>query len=69
MVLTADKKYRNSVVTVLAEHGPAKEPGFIIDRSGLVLTFLSFPHIKPPFCGSIDCEFFCVTQHPKLPYI
>ena len=32
------KKYRNSVVTVLAEYGPAKGTGFIIDQSGLVLT-------------------------------
>lgn len=32
------KKYRNCVVTVLAEYGPAKGTGFIIDRSGLVLT-------------------------------
>jgi S1-C subfamily serine protease len=32
------KKYRNSVVTVLAEYGPSKGTGFIIDRSGLVLT-------------------------------
>jgi S1-C subfamily serine protease len=32
------KKYRNSVVTVQAEYGPAHGTGFIIDRSGLVLT-------------------------------
>ena len=32
------KKYRNCVVTVLAEYGPAKGTGFIIDPSGLVLT-------------------------------
>jgi S1-C subfamily serine protease len=32
------KKYRNSVVTVLAEYGPAKGTGFIVDGSGLVLT-------------------------------
>ncbi len=32
------KKYRNSVVTVLAEYGPAKGTGFIIDSSGLILT-------------------------------
>lgn len=32
------KKYRNSVVTVLAEYGPAKGTGFIVDSSGLVLT-------------------------------
>lgn len=32
------KKYRNSVVTVLAEYGPAKGTGFIIDQSGLLLT-------------------------------
>jgi S1-C subfamily serine protease len=32
------KKYRNSVVTVLAEYGPAKGTGFIIDKTGLVLT-------------------------------
>ena len=32
------KKYRNCVVTVLAEYGPAKGTGFVIDPSGLVLT-------------------------------
>jgi S1-C subfamily serine protease len=32
------KKYRNSVVTILAEYGPAKGTGFIIDASGLILT-------------------------------
>jgi S1-C subfamily serine protease len=32
------KTYRDSVVTVLAEYGPAKGTGFIIDASGLVLT-------------------------------
>lgn len=32
------KKYRNSVVTVLAEYGPAKGTGFIIESSGLILT-------------------------------
>jgi len=32
------KKYRNSVVTVLAEYGPAKGTGFIIDPNGLILT-------------------------------
>jgi S1-C subfamily serine protease len=35
---TSYKKYRNSVVTVLAEYGPAKGTGFIIDSAGLVLT-------------------------------
>lgn len=32
------KKYRNSVVTVQAEYGPAHGTGFIIDAAGLVLT-------------------------------
>lgn len=32
------KKYRNSVVTVLAEYGPAKGTGFVIDQRGLILT-------------------------------
>jgi S1-C subfamily serine protease len=32
------KKYRNSVVTVLAEYGPVKGTGFVIDTAGLVLT-------------------------------
>lgn len=32
------KEYRNSVVTVLAEYGPAKGTGFVIDSSGLILT-------------------------------
>ncbi|HEX7284804.1 MAG TPA: trypsin-like peptidase domain-containing protein [Candidatus Angelobacter sp.] len=32
------KKYRNSVVTVQAEYGPAHGTGFIIDQSGLILT-------------------------------
>jgi Trypsin-like peptidase domain len=32
------KKYRNSVVTVWAEYGPAHGTGFIIDPSGLILT-------------------------------
>ena len=32
------KQYRNAVVTVLAEYGPAKGTGFIIDKAGLVLT-------------------------------
>jgi S1-C subfamily serine protease len=34
----AYKRYRNSVVTVLAEYGPAKGTGFIIDSAGLVVT-------------------------------
>jgi S1-C subfamily serine protease len=32
------KKYRNSVVTVQAEYGPAQGTGFIIDPAGLILT-------------------------------
>lgn len=32
------KTYRNSVVTVLAEYGPAKGTGFVVDPAGLVLT-------------------------------
>jgi len=32
------KKYRDSIVTVLAEYGPAKGTGFVIDSSGLILT-------------------------------
>jgi hypothetical protein len=32
------KKFRNSVVTVQAEYGPAHGTGFIIDSSGLILT-------------------------------
>jgi S1-C subfamily serine protease len=34
----AYKQYRNSVVTVLAEYGPAKGTGFIVDKAGLVIT-------------------------------
>jgi S1-C subfamily serine protease len=34
----AYKQYRNSVVTVLAEYGPAKGTGFIVDKTGLVIT-------------------------------
>jgi S1-C subfamily serine protease len=34
----AYKKYRNGVVTVLAEYGPAKGTGFIFDTAGLVMT-------------------------------
>jgi S1-C subfamily serine protease len=37
-LISVYKKYRNSVVTVLAEYGPSKGTGFIIDPSGLVLT-------------------------------
>src|SRR6185369_4759558 len=32
------KEYRNSVVTVLAEYGPSKGTGFVIDQKGLILT-------------------------------
>ncbi len=32
------KKYRNAVVTVQAEYGPAHGTGFIIDQAGLVIT-------------------------------
>jgi hypothetical protein len=35
---SAYKQYRNSVVTVLAEYGPAKGTGFIVDPVGLVVT-------------------------------
>ena len=34
----AYKQYRNGVVTVLAEYGPAKGTGFIFDPAGLVIT-------------------------------
>jgi S1-C subfamily serine protease len=32
------KAYRDSIVTVLAEYGPAKGTGFVVDPAGLVLT-------------------------------
>jgi S1-C subfamily serine protease len=35
---SAYKQYRNSVVTVLAEYGPAKGTGFIVDKAGLIVT-------------------------------
>jgi hypothetical protein len=37
-LVSAYKGYRTSVVTVLAEYGPAKGTGFVIDSSGLILT-------------------------------
>jgi hypothetical protein len=37
-LMGAYKQFRDSVVTVLAEYGPGKGTGFIIDPAGLVLT-------------------------------
>jgi S1-C subfamily serine protease len=37
-LISTYKQYRSSVVTVLAEYGPSKGTGFIVDQAGLVIT-------------------------------
>lgn len=48
------KKYRNSVVTVLAEYGPAKGTGFIIDSRGLILTNQHVVHSSQWIAVQVD---------------
>jgi S1-C subfamily serine protease len=48
------KKYRDSVVTVLAEYGPAKGTGFVIDSNGLILTNQHVIHTSQWIAVQVD---------------
>ena len=51
---TVYKKYRDSIVTVLAEYGPAKGTGFIIDSTGLILTNQHVVHSSQWIAVQVD---------------